>query len=95
MKEIVTSKGVLKYRLPNIAEAHKFISFFYKVNESNEVFFIKGSVIGGMGSLINYQDLGYSSYDEVLNDRENMTVAISQIGQEIFDDMLDFLTKKN
>jgi hypothetical protein len=94
-KEISTGKGVLKYRLPNIAEGHKYLALVHAIENTSDLFIIKGNIIQKMGELIQYSDLGYSSYDEVLNDKENMRSPISTIAQEVLDDILELLGKKN
>jgi glycine cleavage system H lipoate-binding protein len=48
-----------------------------------------------MEDLVSYSELGYSTYKELLKDRENMTIAITEIGQEVFDDILVIFEKKN
>lgn len=94
MKEIVTPKGVLKYRLPDISEGYTFLSYIDSIKNAAEVFIIKGRIIKNMGNFISYSELGYLSYDEVLNDKENMRDALSEISKDIFDDIIELLGKK-
>lgn len=94
MKEIITPRGVLKYRLPDISEGYTFLSYVDSIKNAAEVFVIKGRIIKNMGSLLAYSELGYASYDEVLNDKENMRDALSEISKEIFDDIIELLGKK-
>lgn len=95
MKEIVTPKGTLKYRMPDIGEGWIFLSLFDSVRTAQEVFRIRGQIINHMGDLIDYSSLGYTSYKELLNDKINMNDALVKIAKEIFDDVLELLEKKN
>lgn len=94
MKEIITNKGVLKYRLPDISEGYEFLSYVDSVSNAADVFKIKGRIIKAMGFLIEFKELGYETYSEVLNDKENMRDALAEISKEIFDDIIELLGKK-
>jgi hypothetical protein len=95
MKEIKTNKGVLKYRLPNIAEGYDYLCLVDQVSTAQDIFRIRGVIINKMGDLINYKELGYSNYDEVLNDKENMRDILASISKEVFDDVIELISKKN
>ena len=90
-----TDKGVLKYRMPDIAEGHMYLAMFDKINTNADVLRIMSGIMKNMVELIQYQELGYVTYQEVLTDKENMTAAISEIAKEIYDDILGMLIKKN
>jgi hypothetical protein len=95
MQEKQTEKGVLKYRMPDIAEGHRFLSHIKPIKKAGDMYEIRGKIIEEMEDLVSYSELGYSTYKELLKDRENMTIAITEIGQEIFDDILVIFEKKN
>jgi len=95
MNEIITSKGALKYRLPNIAEGYDYLCLIDEVSTAKDIFRIKHLIINKMGPLIRYKELGYSSYEEVLEDKENMRNVLSEISDNIFNDILELLAKKN
>lgn len=95
MNEIITSKGVLKYRLPNIAEGYDYLCMVDEVSTSKDIFRIKSLIINRMGNLIEFKELGYSSYSEVLEDKEVMRHVLSEISEKIFDDILELIAKKN
>lgn len=92
--EVSTNKGALKYRLPNIAEGYEYLSLVDTVQTPSDVFRIKSKIIAKMGDLVSYKELGYSDYQEVLNDKENMREPLSEVSKAIFDDIMELLTKK-
>jgi hypothetical protein len=92
--EIATNKGVLKYRLPDISEGYEFLCYVDTIKDSSDMFRIKAKIIKNMGHLIDFKELGYVDYVEVLNDRENMRDALAEISKVIFDDILELLGKK-
>jgi hypothetical protein len=81
--------------MPNIAEGYEFLSMIDSIKTSGDFFRIKGKFIAGMSQLLDYSTLGYASYDELLNDKDNMMHPLTQISQEIFDDISGALAKKN
>lgn len=90
-----TKMGALKYRLPNIAEGYDYLTLVDQVASAEDVFRIKGKIIHKMGDLLDYKALGYADYNEVLNDKENMRVPLSEISKEIFDDIVELIAKKD
>jgi RecJ-like exonuclease len=92
--EIKTNKGVLKYRLPDISEGYDYLSLVDVINTSSDVFIIKSKIIKKMGELLEFKELGYETYQDVLNDKENMREALSEISKNIFDDIIELLGKK-
>lgn len=95
MKEKQTLKGVLKYRMPNVIEGFDFLSMVEGIKNGADLFRVKGKFISKMDSLIDYSACGYGSWDELLNDKEAMFHPLSEIAQEIFDDVTAVLVKKN
>ena len=94
MFKVTTPKGDLEYRLPDISEGYEFLCYVESVEKSTDVFKIKSKIIKNMGDLIEFKKLGYENYQEVLNDKENMRDALSEISKAIFDDILELLGKK-
>lgn len=94
MLKVTTPKGDLEYRLPDISEGYEFLCYVESIQKSSDVFKIKAKIIKNMGELIAYDKLGYANYDEVLNDKENMRDALSEISKAIFDDIIELLGKK-
>lgn len=95
MKEIQTSRGVLKYRMPDISEGHALLAHFDKIETGSDILKIMSRIMKDMGDLVEYKPLGYTSYKEVLCDKDNMAKPISEIAKEIYDDVMDMLIKKN
>jgi hypothetical protein len=94
MKEIKTPKGVLKYRLPNIQEGYHYLSMVDKISTSQDHWKIKGRFIADMHSLVEWKELGYKTYDEFLNDKENNAEACSDIADDILSDVISLVKKK-
>ena len=90
-----TKKGVLKYRMPDIGEGYAYLAMVEAITTNADVFRIKSKIIKQMGELIDFKELGYENYQEVLNDKENMRHAIGEIGNEIFNDILELIGKKD
>lgn len=80
--------------MPNIVEGYEFLSMIESVNGSSGFFKAKAKFISNLSPLLDYSACGFSSYDELLNDKENMMHPISEISQEVFDDITGALAKK-
>ena len=89
-----TEKGVLKYRMPNIVEGYEFLSMIEAVNGSSGFFKAKARFIENLYPLLDYKHLGYADYSEVLDDKSTMLHPLSEISQEVFDDITGALAKK-
>lgn len=94
-KEKSTSKGVLKYRMPNIAEGYEFLALVDQLKTASDVISVKGKFLNNMGKLIDYKELGYKAWDDVLEDKEAMTIPLSEIVHELFSDITGAFAKKN
>ena len=92
--KVNTPKGDLEYRLPDISEGYEFLCYVETLQTSSDVFKIKAKIIKNMADLVDFKKLGYIDYQEVLNDKENMRDALSEISKAIFDDILELLGKK-
>ena len=92
--QIETPKGALKYRLPDISEGYEFLCYVDSVKTASDVFRVKSKIIKNMEPMVEFKSLGYENYQDVLNDKENMRDALSEISKAIFDDILELLTKK-
>lgn len=90
-----TKKGILKYRMPDISEGYYFLSLASDISTADGMLVTTGKVISAMGKMVNFSSLGYSSYDELLNDKINMWEPISEISKEILSDLNEVLTKKD
>lgn len=93
--EISTPKGVLKYRMPNIAEGYFFLSLVDGTKTAHDVIRVKGVFLQEMSNLIKWEELGYEQYSDLLFDRENMTLPLKQIADELMTEISSFFRKKN
>jgi hypothetical protein len=94
MLKVTTPKGDLEYRLPDISEGYDYLCYVETIQNSSDVFKIKAKIIRHMSDLVEFKKLGYENYQEVLNDKENMRDALSEISKAVFDDILELLGKK-
>lgn len=90
-----TEKGVLKYRLPNIEEGFEFLSSVERIQSLQDAYKVKGKFVPKMKFLIDYGSIGYKSWEEFLDDKDNNFVAVAEIADEIFVDIVKVLGKKN
>jgi endonuclease III-like uncharacterized protein len=89
-----TGKGVLKYRMPNVVEGYEFLSLVENTQGTSGFFKAKAKFISNLSPLLDYSICGYSSFDELLNDKENMMQPLSEISQEVLDDIMVAFQKK-
>lgn len=94
-KEMQTEKGVLKYRHPDIVEGFDFLAAIDRIESLQDAYKVKGKFISKMQNMIDYSALGYSSWEEFLEDRENNLVAMAKIADEVFVEITKTLGKKN
>jgi hypothetical protein len=84
----------LKYRLPNIEEGFYFLALIERIENYTDIFRIKGKMLGQMAEMICYKDLGYESFKEFLEDKENNLHAAQEIAEEVYEDIVGALKKK-
>ena len=96
MKEIITSKGVLKYRMPNILEAYDVLESSGISSGESSTLKLKRNIIGIMAPFIDFSSIeGVSSYSELLDDVENMISPLSEIADEIILKSFSVFKKNN
>ena len=91
-KEIETTKGVLKYRMPNVAEGFTFLS---AIMTNKDVLSMKASFANCMSEMIDFKSIGYDSYTEFLNDIENNITPMAKITDDVYQSVIGALAKKN
>lgn len=83
-KEIKTEKGVLKYRDPNCLEVYDMLEasgIYIGETSSNR---LKRNITAAMGAMIDTSEIeGKPTYEELLNDVENMMIPLSEISDHI------------
>jgi hypothetical protein len=79
-----TNKGVLKYRMPNILESYDILECSGITEGKPSQLKMKRNIIASMGYLIDFSEIeGVSSYDDILNDTENMIIPLGEIADEV------------
>lgn len=95
MKEIKTSKGVLKYRMPNLLEAYDLLEES-GVNDKVSNLKLKRNIIKAMGELVDCSGIeGQPTYSDLLNDIEDMAKPLSDIADEVILKAFGAFKKKN
>lgn len=90
-----TSKGVLKYRMPNILEAYDLLEASGINNGSGSTLMLKRNIIKAMAPMIDFSGVeGISSYEDLINDTENMLLPLSDIADEVIMKTFDAFKKK-
>lgn len=84
MNEIETSKGILKYRMPNILEAYDLLEASGISSGETSTLKLKRNIIKEMSYLVDYSLIeGVESYDQLLEDIEDMITPLSIIADEV------------
>lgn len=95
MKEIITAKGILKYRMPNIVEAYKVLNSSGVASGETSTLLLKANIVAVMEPFIDFTGIsGASSYDDILNDIEDMIAPLSEIADEIIAKSFSAFKKK-
>lgn len=79
-----TERGVLRYRMPNILESYDILEASGITEGKPSQLKLKRNIIAGMEFLIDCSGIeGSPSYQDLLNDSENMIVPLGEIADEI------------
>lgn len=91
-----TEKGVLKYRMPNILESYDILECSGITEGKPSQLKMKRNIIASMGYLIDFSGVeGVESYDDLLNDTENMIVPLGEIADEVIVKAFSAFKKKS
>lgn len=91
-----TSKGVLKYRMPNILESYDILECSGVTEGKPSQLKMKRNIIASMGYLLDFSEVeGMSSYDDLLNDTEEMIIPLGEIADEIIIKAFSAFKKKS
>lgn len=93
--EIETKKGVLKYRMPNILEAYDLLEASGITNGVTSTLKLKRNIIKEMEFLVDFSEIKeFSSYDNLLNDVEDMIEPLGKIADEVVVKTFEVFKKK-
>lgn len=91
-----TDKGILKYRMPNILESYDILECSGITEGKPSQLKMKRNIIASMGYLIDFSEIeGVSSYDDLLNDTENMIMPLGEIADEVIVKAFSAFKKKS
>jgi len=95
MKTIQTSKGILKYRMPNILEAYDLLEISGIARGESSVLKLKRNIIEAMAHLVDVSELdGITTYEELLTHVDEMILPIGEIADEIIEKTFTSFKKK-
>lgn len=96
MKEIVTPKGVLKYRMPNIIEAYDLLDASGVSDGVKSTLKLKRNIMLNMGCLIDHSGIeGAVKYEDLFDMVEEMINPLSEIADEVVTKAFDAFKKKS
>jgi hypothetical protein len=91
-----TKKGVLKYRMPNILESYDILECSGITDGKPSQLKMKRNIIASMGHLLDFSEIeGVSSYDDLLNDTEEMIIPLGEIADEVIVKAFSAFKKKS
>ena len=94
-KEIKTEKGILKYRMPNIVEAYKFLGKIGVFKKDQDMGEIKGKAIEELAIFLDIKGIpNVATFDDLLVDIEKMAEPLSDIADEVLRKALLVFKKK-
>ena len=96
MKEIITAKGVLKYRMPNILEAYDLLDASGVSEGVKSTLKLKRNIMSNMGFLVDFSAIeGASKYEDLFEMVEEMISPLSDIADEVIIKAFDAFKKKS
>lgn len=91
-----TSRGILKYRMPTILEAIKYVRILRDFFATDDLVGARLVLMENIKDLLDYSGLdGISSFDEINNQSEVFTSALYQISDEILSKVVESFAKKD
>lgn len=91
-----TSKGVLKYRMPNVLEVYDLLDASGVNVGVVDTLKIKRNVIANMESLIDYSGISeVKSYNDLLSNPEDMILPLGEIADEVIAKIFEVFKKKS
>ena len=96
MKEIITEKGIIKYRMPNILEAYDLLEKSGVTQGESSSIKLKRNIIEHMESLIDYSEIeDCKSYGDLLLNVDQMLLPLGEIADELITKTFAVFKKKN
>ena len=93
--EKITSKGILKYRMPNVLEVYDLLDSSGVNSGVVETLKIKRNVIASMESFVDYSSIeDAKSYQDIINNPEEMILPLGEIADEVIAKIFEVFKKK-
>lgn len=89
-KEIVK----LKYRKPNLIEMYDYLDQVGGFSEKN-VFKLKAMCIGAIAPYVNFEECGYATFAELLQDTDKRGLELAQLADRFYAEIIGVFAKKN
>lgn len=95
MTEIETSRGVLKFRNPNVFENHELLRTARPYFADDDALGAKIQILKDMGPLVDYSGIeGVESYDQLCQMGDEMTLPLTQIADMLLEKVTQAFKKK-
>lgn len=96
MNEIKTSKGILKYRMPNIIEVYDILDTAKIFDPNKNLIQIRGEIVKNISPLIDFSELkDVNSYEDLINNPDDFFAPLSDLADVLITKMSELLTKKS
>lgn len=91
-----TSKGILKYRMPTILEAIKYVRILREFFATDDLVGARLVLMENIQELLDYTSLdGISSFEDINKEGDAFTSALYQISDEILNKVVESFAKKD
>lgn len=91
-----TSKGILKYRMPTILEAIKYVRILREFFTTDDLVGARLVLMENIQELLDYTALnGVSSFEDINKESDAFTSVLYQISDEILNKVVESFAKKD
>lgn len=95
MQEVKTSKGVLKFKSPDVFQNHEFLRSARPFFAADDAIGAKIQILKDMGPLIDYSGIeGVTSYEQLCSMGDEMTLPLTNIADKILEKVTQAFKKK-
>jgi hypothetical protein len=93
--EVVTAKGLLKCRKPNVLEVYDYLESVGSLKEENPIK-LQGMMIKAIRPYLDISGLeGVASFDDLINDPDNFFKPLVNISDDLYFMVIGVLSKKD
>lgn len=93
--EVVTSKGILKCRKPNVLEVYDYLESVGSLKEENPIK-LQGMMIKAIKPYLDTSGLSENlSFEDMVNDPDNFFKPLVKVSDELYSMVIGVLSKKD